>query len=115
MAGPTRGSGPPDAARPAQIASSTTGTPEPTDRVRQRRSTPHRRGPDHGREWRLHWRRETWSPTTRTKSRRFTSRAHLDRFLRDRLLGTDRPDLGRVTDIRVTWRHVGPWQDGDPS
>ena len=62
-------------------------------------------------EWRVEWRRAAWSPTTGTPSRRFARRVDLDRFVTVRLLSGDRPELSRLTLLRVTWRRVGPWQD----
>jgi hypothetical protein len=63
-----------------------------------------------GVEWRVQWRRAAWSRTTGTPSRRFARVQDLDAFLA-RLNSGDRPDLSPLTLLRVTWRHVGEWQD----
>lgn len=74
--------------------------------------TPHRRGPDHGLEWRVVYRRAGWAPKTKA-TRRFARRRDLDRFLH-RLLGHGRPDLPPLEQLRVTWREVGPWRGDEP-
>jgi hypothetical protein len=62
-------------------------------------------------EWRVEWRRAAWSTATGTPSRRFARRHDLDRFIARRLLADDRPDLSPLSLLRVSWRHVGEWQE----
>ncbi|HEV2071089.1 MAG TPA: hypothetical protein VGR26_14965 [Acidimicrobiales bacterium] len=59
-------------------------------------------------EWRVSWRREDWRPATK-KSRRFATKPLADAFLA-KLMGTARPDLSRVVDVRLEERQVGPWE-----
>lgn len=59
-------------------------------------------------EYRVRWRREDWSPTTKTKSRTFSRRHDAARFV-EKLYGDDRPELGPVL-VWADVREVGSWQ-----
>lgn len=62
--------------------------------------------------YRVTWRRDTWRPTSGSKSRTFTRRDDAERFLTK--LETGLPGLGRVR-VRLDHRPVGAWQSGWPT
>jgi hypothetical protein len=63
-----------------------------------------------GHEWRVTWRRTTWSPTTSTKSRAFARRQAAVAFLA-KLTADERPDLGPLEVLRLDIRRVGQWAE----
>lgn len=56
-------------------------------------------------EYRVRWRRTSWAATSANKTRRFTRRYDLDRFI-ERLEDYDR---GAELVYSVHTRQVGPW------
>ncbi|MUL39611.1 hypothetical protein FZ103_00180 [Streptomonospora sp. PA3] len=61
-------------------------------------------------EYRIQWRRSTWSATASTKSRIFSRERDARAFIA-KLEGVDRPDLGEPQ-IWISRRRVGSWEPG---
>jgi hypothetical protein len=60
-------------------------------------------------EYRIRWRRASWSPTTQSKTRRLARAADLQKFVA-KLAAYDPRDL-LTYDVHV--REVGPWREVD--
>lgn len=66
-----------------------------------------------GTEYRITWRRATWRPSTKSKTRTFGRRDAAERYLA-KLRGAGRPDLSRAQ-VWLSHRPVGAWRDGWPA